>query len=50
MRCFDADGSERWRADTDLIDGLRWTEEAVTVEQVGPPPVVIPLADGHIVV
>jgi hypothetical protein len=49
MRCFDADGSERWRTDTDLIEDLRWTEEAVTVEQLGLPPVVIALADGHVV-
>jgi hypothetical protein len=46
MRCFNADGSERWRADTDLIEDLRWTDEVVTVEQLGRPPVVISLADG----
>ncbi|MGW4940105.1 hypothetical protein ACWEOZ_00745 [Actinoplanes sp. NPDC004185] len=46
MRCFNNDGSERWRTDTDLIEDLRWTEEAVTVEQSGRPPMVISLADG----
>ncbi|WP_433720744.1 hypothetical protein ACQP2Y_36650 [Actinoplanes sp. CA-051413] len=46
MRCFNNDGSERWRADTDLIEDLRWSEEAVTVEQLGRHPVVISLADG----
>jgi hypothetical protein len=46
MRCFNSDGSERWRADTDLIEDLRWTEETVTVEQLGRPAVVISLADG----
>jgi hypothetical protein len=46
MRCFDNDGSDRWRTDTDLIEDLRWTEEVVTVEQLGRPPVVISLADG----
>jgi hypothetical protein len=49
MRCFQADGSERWRADTDLIEDLRWTEETVTVEQMGRPAVVLSLTDGHIV-
>jgi hypothetical protein len=49
MRCFNADGSERWRADTDLIEDLRWTEDAVTVEQMGRSAVVISLADGHVV-
>ena len=46
MRCFNNDGSERWRIDTDLIEDLRWAEEAVTVEQLGRAPVVISLADG----
>jgi hypothetical protein len=44
-----ADGSERWRADTDLIEDLRWTEETVTLEQMGRPAVVLSLTDGHIV-
>jgi hypothetical protein len=46
MRCFNNDGSERWRTNTDLIEDLRWTEETVTVEQLGRPSVVISLADG----
>jgi hypothetical protein len=48
MRCFNADGSERWRTDTDLIEDLRWTEDTVTVEQLGQPSAVISLEDGHI--
>jgi hypothetical protein len=47
LRGFAPDGTERWRAQTDLIEDLRWSQATVTVEQMGLPAVELSLATGR---
>jgi hypothetical protein len=47
LRGFAPDGTESWRADTDLVEDLRWSQDTVTVEQMGLPAARISLATGR---